>query len=66
MRDAGLLVTGRIATLGGRAGPGWVEAIAIEGDVTATIDTQTAGHTFTILGDIGESGGAGFWRAGCP
>ena len=31
MRDAGLLVTGRIATLGGRAGPGWVEAIAIEG-----------------------------------
>ncbi len=31
MRGAGTLVTGRIATLAGRRGPGWVEAIAIEG-----------------------------------
>ncbi len=30
MRAAGLLVTGRIATLAGREGPGWVEAIAIQ------------------------------------
>lgn len=31
MPGARLLVTGRIATLGGREGPGWVEAIAIDG-----------------------------------
>jgi predicted amidohydrolase YtcJ len=31
MGPAGLLVTGRIATLGGPAGPGWVEAVAITG-----------------------------------
>lgn len=31
MAGAGLLVTGRIATLAGAAGPGWVEAIAVDG-----------------------------------
>ena len=31
MRGAGTLVTGRIATLAGLDGPGWVEAIAVEG-----------------------------------
>ena len=31
MRGAGTLLTGRIATLAGRDGPGWVEAIAIDG-----------------------------------
>ncbi len=31
MRGAGTLITGRIATLAGLHGPGWVEAIAIEG-----------------------------------
>lgn len=31
MRGTGTLLTGRIATLAGRSGPGWVEAIAIEG-----------------------------------
>ena len=37
MRGAGTLITGRIATLAGRHGPGWVEAIAIEdGRVTAS------------------------------
>ena len=31
VRGAGTLITGRIATLAGRDGPGWVEAIAIAG-----------------------------------
>ncbi len=30
MRGAGTLITGRIATLAGLEGPGWVEAIAVE------------------------------------
>jgi predicted amidohydrolase YtcJ len=30
VRGAGTLITGRIATLAGRHGPGWVEAIAVE------------------------------------
>ena len=36
MSGTDLLVTGRIATLAGREGPGWVEAIAVrEGRVIA-------------------------------
>ena len=31
MRSAGLLMTGRIASLGGHDGPAWVEALAIDG-----------------------------------
>jgi predicted amidohydrolase YtcJ len=31
VRGTGTLVTGRIATLAGRSGPGWVEAIVIDG-----------------------------------
>ena len=40
MRGAGLLVTGRIATLGGQAGAGWVEAIAIEGGRVTAAGTK--------------------------
>ncbi len=42
MAGAGLLVTGRIATLKGRAGPGWVEALAIHGGRVVAAGTRDA------------------------
>jgi predicted amidohydrolase YtcJ len=50
VRGAGLVVSGRIATLAGAAGPGWVEAIAIDDGRVVAAGT---------LGDVDAASAAG-------